>query len=595
MADPILDPSGLAKANFFGQSDSGQQDLLDAAQQAQDALQQRYANPNWFNVAAGFLKPQLGGFAASLGSANQALGDWQEKQRANELPIAQYRAQVALMKNQMGQKQAANEIVSKHTGPVTEDLLKQVIARVGADSPVAQGIKAQLEGERANQSILSQQQTLRSTQYGQAMTDIQQRYLLGKLTKDQAASEMQAAKETYGPTPPVTSARPVGGAGTTERVESAPVVNAPAAPMGRPAFDVTKNYGTPAKLLDNLKGVESSGNATAINPDSKAMGAYQFTPDTAKMLHDNGIKFNPFDEKESRAAADYYLNTLKDQHGGDWNKALAAYGGFKTKDPTKYVNKVTKGVDFSEVPLATAGSKTPPQTYESAGAPGAQATALTAEQLAKGDKSYESKIATITNADPRVTERRTNDYIRAAKLLADPEVQQGMAQRFKEKGFATAFKEALAKGFNAAIGSPTGGWNASVSAPVDEVITAYSVDPTVRGKLIELNRIALNDSLSDLREGTQALGGGHASTTEYMGLMNRIANTNEPHKLMQQYFGTRAVSNSLDAKLHDLWVDYTNQPNFAQQPVGNFFKSEAYKKAIKDSGKDYRTAQSIAD
>jgi hypothetical protein len=60
---PIAD---ISKANFYGQSADAQQELIDANENAIKALQQRYENPNWFNVAAGFFKPQLGGFAASL-------------------------------------------------------------------------------------------------------------------------------------------------------------------------------------------------------------------------------------------------------------------------------------------------------------------------------------------------------------------------------------------------------------------------------------------------------------------------------------------------------------------------------------------------
>jgi hypothetical protein len=80
----------------------------EALKASMDALQARYVNPNWFNVAAGFLKPQLGGFAASLGSAGAALGDWQEKQRANELPVAQMRAQLGLVGMQQEQKNQAD-------------------------------------------------------------------------------------------------------------------------------------------------------------------------------------------------------------------------------------------------------------------------------------------------------------------------------------------------------------------------------------------------------------------------------------------------------------------------------------------------------
>ena len=113
-------------------------------------------------------------------------------------------------------------------------------------------------------------------------------------------------------------------------------------------FNINKTYGTPSKILDNLMQVESSGNEHAINKDTKAMGPYQFMPDTIAEMHKKGVKFNAFDKKEARAAADYYLNHLAQQYGGDYRKALAAYGGFKSADPTAYVNKVV-GSDINPI------------------------------------------------------------------------------------------------------------------------------------------------------------------------------------------------------------------------------------------------------
>lgn len=70
------------------------------------ALKDRYENPNWFNVAAGFAKPQLGGFTASLGSAAQALGDWQEQKRNNVLQSSQLDIRNAQNALTMGQNKA---------------------------------------------------------------------------------------------------------------------------------------------------------------------------------------------------------------------------------------------------------------------------------------------------------------------------------------------------------------------------------------------------------------------------------------------------------------------------------------------------------
>jgi len=93
-------------------------------------------------------------------------------------------------------------------------------------------------------------------------------------------------------------------------------------------------------LLDALKDVESSGNPLTVNKQSGAMGAWQFTPETVANLHKQGIKFNPFDEKESREAARHLIATNLEATGGDLNKALSMYGGHITKDPTSYLNKI---------------------------------------------------------------------------------------------------------------------------------------------------------------------------------------------------------------------------------------------------------------
>jgi len=105
------------------------------------------------------------------------------------------------------------------------------------------------------------------------------------------------------------------------------------------------SYTVNPKILDNLRQTESGGDALAVNKDTNALGAYQFLPTTVQMMHKQGIKFNPFDEKESRGAAEQYLGSLIEKNNGDVRAALAQYGGFKTKDPSAYVNKILKGVD----------------------------------------------------------------------------------------------------------------------------------------------------------------------------------------------------------------------------------------------------------
>lgn len=100
--------------------------------------------------------------------------------------------------------------------------------------------------------------------------------------------------------------------------------------------------------LDSLRKVESGKDKFAVNKDTKAMGAYQFLPETVQMLHKQGIEFNPFNETQARGAAKAYLNQLTEQNGGDKSKALAIYGGHITKNPAPYVNKVLAGANPSK-------------------------------------------------------------------------------------------------------------------------------------------------------------------------------------------------------------------------------------------------------
>ena len=76
-------------------------------------LEQRYARPNLFKIAAGFLKPQLGGFSASLGSANEAMAEQEELQRAISPTVAQMRSQLALNQYSLAQQTEAAKIAKK--------------------------------------------------------------------------------------------------------------------------------------------------------------------------------------------------------------------------------------------------------------------------------------------------------------------------------------------------------------------------------------------------------------------------------------------------------------------------------------------------
>ena len=151
------DPS---KINPAGASQEDLTEYQKSLDEQIKSLEARYANPNWFKVAAGFAKPQLGGFMASFGSAAEALGENVEQQRAAALPIAQMRSQLAQSKILTGQNKTVADMVAEHYAsgnPLTPEFVAQV-KRIAPDAPSTKALMAQLETMQKQQQITSSQQ-----------------------------------------------------------------------------------------------------------------------------------------------------------------------------------------------------------------------------------------------------------------------------------------------------------------------------------------------------------------------------------------------------------------------------------------------------
>jgi hypothetical protein len=153
----VTDPSKINPAGAAQEDLNEYQRSLDAQIKS---LEDRYANPNWFKVAAGFLKPQLGGFFASVGSASEALGESVEQQRAAALPIAQMRSQLAQSKILTGQNKTVADMVAEYQAsgqPLTPEFVAQV-NRIAPDSPSAKALSAQLVAAQKQRELSSSEQ-----------------------------------------------------------------------------------------------------------------------------------------------------------------------------------------------------------------------------------------------------------------------------------------------------------------------------------------------------------------------------------------------------------------------------------------------------
>ena len=191
MAEQKQDVGGLSaaidysKLPLFGASEKQLESLRDAQQQAITALEQRYAQPNLFKVSEAFLKPQLGGFAASLGSAMGAMGENTEQQRAQQLPISQMRAQLAQSNLVLGSSVSINEEIKKwmseHQGQTPPASLVMEWNAKAPQNPTVQSLVGQQKmtmDQQAQQvqtlNALYASGAIKKEEYGRRLLEIQQ-------------------------------------------------------------------------------------------------------------------------------------------------------------------------------------------------------------------------------------------------------------------------------------------------------------------------------------------------------------------------------------------------------------------------------------
>jgi Transglycosylase SLT domain len=196
--------------------------------------------------------------------------------------------------------------------------------------------------------------------------------------------------------------------------------------------------------LDNLRTAESSSDPYALHKTSKAMGAYQFTPETFIDLHKRGIKFDPLDEKQSREVARSELNRLSKELGSK-ELALSAYGGHEKVDPTPYISKILKpGTAAPTATTATTRSVAPAvveeiPTFETSSAAQKGATKYSefsgeqqAKDVAAEYKDFKSKTELQDVADRRSLAERNLQILgktgneKIAGQLNDPGFMTGM-------------------------------------------------------------------------------------------------------------------------------------------------------------------------
>jgi len=147
----------VTKIPLYGQDDERMQELNNAQQDVASALEHRYDQPNWWKVAAGFAKPQLGGFLASLGSASEAMGENLENQRASMMPVAQMKLQIAQTNMLLGaNKKVADQIKAwRDANPGMTPTAQQIgdWEALAPNSNVVKSLKDELSSQHTEQGL----------------------------------------------------------------------------------------------------------------------------------------------------------------------------------------------------------------------------------------------------------------------------------------------------------------------------------------------------------------------------------------------------------------------------------------------------------
>jgi hypothetical protein len=346
-----------------------------------------------------------------------------------------------------------------------------------------------------------------------------------------------------------------------------PSKNATPSPAQKTAPTTGADIDISDSVLDSLRRVESDKDRFALNKQSKAMGPYQFIPETVQMLHKQGYKFNPFDEAESRAMAKTYLQTLS-KKAGSLEGGLAAYGGHVTKDPAPYVNKVMGGASNTGSKPQTQSSNDP--LYNAILGGTAEEKAPTAPTAKSGFPEEDlSKPATFNRKLARQGEKMREQGSGLQKFVSETAkpLEEISAQDWKDKslaapvieytaaslgipGFTDADKKAAQEKLVKKGKSFVEGVNQFIESPVEttkQALKAINENPgkfvgeSVKSVIYDPEQIPLGGAASRVageivtgaekvaKKGAQAV----AETPVYQGLANKAKSAKE---VMQESF-----------------------------------------------------------
>lgn len=595
---------------FSNKSDIEQ--YQEAQQNFLDALQMRYSQPNWWKVAAGFAKPQLGGFMASLGSASEALGEHVDQQRANLLPMAQLRAQMASYNANLGQKKKAGELFAGALGIDPEDA-ESVMA---GNKPLPPGSHRLMPAETAGVlNILDPNGTgaaaTKMVEMAQREAEITQKANAGAI--ENAAYFAKYGKNIPGFVPTGSGDPRQQGSG----VKAVPLydkngmpldssMNLPPAAQPAAAPSAVAPVSQPAAAPD----VE---NQPLSIPKMKVNVIGEMPQDSGRagILSDQYVKFHQaLYDAVSSGADDATKNNLMANING-LKREMSRYKinppelGMPTMDTGTQASAAQPAKEISQPavisqavrPIQSGQVDQLPITFEGQGNPTDSSLQLSKESQAKVNAFYEPRInEIITRGDPQVVSDNDIRNQRLLELGGTPGVVKGTGLLYKDKGYLNAIQNALEEGLHGNVSTPGGGFGLSISAPIVKTINAMNLEPEEKNQLREFALLNAQRTGDDLAAAIRSSsGGGHANIAEFQTGLSRITNANDPHKILMSDITRAAIENQRLGKSFELLGNYQNNPAYASKPLSSFVHSKEYKKLIDDYAPKLRDARKLAD
>ena len=256
----------LSKFPVYDVPDTDREGYIKSTEDTLKALEDRYAQPNWWKVAAGFAKPQLGGFMASLGSASEALGENFEQQRGMALPIAEVRAKLAQQKVLLGQNvDVSAQIKQWHAEHPNEVPPPGLVSHWASKAPDSPAVKA-LTGQ---QELSMKQQQLLATQQGTEMKLLAEERAEGRISSAEYQQRLADLRSRLNGTPSFPNNRDTsvpepstGGANTDQPVlpkEITPTIK-PKQPTNTLDFKITPSFSTSQLNPRAVTDVEKANN-----------------------------------------------------------------------------------------------------------------------------------------------------------------------------------------------------------------------------------------------------------------------------------------------------------------------------------------------